>query len=58
MKTAALRGAPAPLLPQIRKTGSTATAATASSLDTMRYGLIDHFKSFTNKEVCFFIHQR
>lgn len=57
MKTAALRGAPAPLLPQIRKTGSTVTAATASSLDTMRYGLIDHFKSFTNKEVCFFIHQ-
>lgn len=37
MKTAALRGAPALRLPPTRRTGSTATAATASSLDTMRY---------------------
>lgn len=37
MKTAALRGAPVPPPPIIRRMGSTATAAIASSLDTMRY---------------------
>lgn len=37
MKTAALREAPAPHLPPIRRMESTVTAAIASFLDTMRY---------------------
>lgn len=37
MKTAALKGVPAPPLPLTRRMGSTATAVTANSLDTMRY---------------------
>lgn len=37
MKTAALRGAPVPPPQPIKRMGSTATAAIASSLDIMRY---------------------
>ncbi len=46
MKTAALRGAPVPPLRPTRRMGNTATAATASSLDTMRY-----FETF----ICIFL---